>query len=141
MATLTGTVATFAESAEAEDLAATVDGISGVHDDLFVRRPYGLTCSSYRGPYFPRVSCSGYAPSVPIKSDPELLNDVRSRLFWSPFVDSNQLDVSVHDGKVTLSGQVDTKRERAEALDDAYEAGAVAINDDLKLVGGDDAAQ
>jgi osmotically-inducible protein OsmY len=131
--TLDGTVTNAAEKAEAEDVAATIDGVTEVENELFVSRPFGISCSSYYQPYFPHVYCPGYAPSIPLRSDPEILADIRNEFFWSPFVDSDRVQVLVDDGRVTLTGQVDTHRERVEAVSNAFQGGAIAVNDELKL--------
>jgi len=58
------------------------------------------------------------------KSDAELKEDVQSELYWSPFVDSDDISVSVNNGEVTLKGSVEDQSEVNDAIENAYEAGA-----------------
>lgn len=58
------------------------------------------------------------------KSDAELKEDVQSELYWSPFVDSDDISVSVNNGEVTLKGTVEDENEVDDAIENAYEAGA-----------------
>ncbi len=61
------------------------------------------------------------------KSDRQLKADVRNQLAWNPFVDEQNIEVSVEEGAVTLNGTVDDEQELQEAIDDAYEAGAKEV--------------
>ena len=54
-------------------------------------------------------------------------------LFWSPFVDANQVEISVDDGLVTLSGTVDSWREKRVAGENAVEGGALTIENDAVI--------
>lgn len=58
------------------------------------------------------------------KSDAQLKEDVKSELSWSPFVDSDEISVSVRNGEVTLKGTVEDQSEVEDAIENAYEAGA-----------------
>ena len=42
------------------------------------------------------------------KNDWAILEDVRDELFWSPFVNEDEIEVPVDSGRVTLSGTVDS---------------------------------
>jgi osmotically-inducible protein OsmY len=44
-------------------------------------------------------------------------------LWWSPFVDSDDVNVTVDDGVVTLTGAVDSWSEYNAAANNAYEGG------------------
>lgn len=61
------------------------------------------------------------------KSDWELEEDVKGELSWSPFVDADDIQVSVKDGKVTLKGTVEDQSEVHDAIENAYEAGARTV--------------
>jgi osmotically-inducible protein OsmY len=67
------------------------------------------------------------------KPDWELREDVKDQLFWSPFVDEGDVTVAVESGVVTLTGQVDTWPERAAAEDNAWEAGAKDVRNELSV--------
>jgi hypothetical protein len=66
------------------------------------------------------------------KSDWELKQDVKSELAWSPFVDADDIDVSVRNGEVTLKGTVEGQDEIQDAIENAYEAGAKKCISKLK---------
>ena len=71
------------------------------------------------------------AAAIPSESDREIYEDVRSELFWSPFVDAEQVAIEVDDGVVILSGTVDSLREKRLAADNAYEGGALVVTNEL----------
>lgn len=58
------------------------------------------------------------------KADAEIKQAIERELFWSQFVDRDQVRVSVNDGVATLSGIVDGVLERDLAIENAREAGA-----------------
>jgi osmotically-inducible protein OsmY len=67
------------------------------------------------------------------KPDWEIKDDVEGQLMWSPFVDGGDINVSVDDGVVTLTGEVDTYSESQSAVDNAYQGGAKKVNNELKI--------
>jgi osmotically-inducible protein OsmY len=72
------------------------------------------------------------------RSDNEVRDDVQDELYWSPFVDSDEVTVMVDDGVATLTGVVDTWNERQAATENAYEGGAIAVDNDLRVHYGPD---
>jgi osmotically-inducible protein OsmY len=66
------------------------------------------------------------------KPDWEIKQDVESELYWSPFVDSDDINVTVEGGVVTLTGKVDTWHERRTAVENAFEAGAKDVFNKLE---------
>jgi hypothetical protein len=66
------------------------------------------------------------------KSDAELKEDVQSELYWSPFMDSDDISVSVKNGEVTLKGTVEDESEIDDAIENAYEAGAKNVVSKLR---------
>jgi HSP20 family molecular chaperone IbpA len=67
------------------------------------------------------------------KSDKEISENVKDQLFWSPFVDEDQVNVSVLNGVVTLTGNVETLSERLAAEENAYEGGAKKVKNNLTV--------
>lgn len=67
------------------------------------------------------------------KADEEILEDSNRRLNWSPFLDPEQIAVTVDDGVVTLSGKVDTWHEQKAATRHAYQAGARRVRNKLNV--------
>lgn len=65
--------------------------------------------------------------------DREIREAVRTQLFWSPFVDRDDVTVAVNNGVVTLTGTVETWAEYDAATENAFEAGAKEVNNDLMV--------
>jgi osmotically-inducible protein OsmY len=66
----------------------------------------------------------------------EIKQDVESELYWSPYVDSDNVTVTVEGGVVTLRGKVDTWYERWAAVENAFEGGAKDVFDKLEFTYG-----
>lgn len=101
---LRGTVRTRFEKERAGELAGRVRGAVAVSNRLRAQRP-----------------------PVEQRSDAELRDAVLRKITWDPFVDVDQVGVTVQDGNVTLVGTVDDWRESHLAEKDAYEAGAKRV--------------
>jgi osmotically-inducible protein OsmY len=67
------------------------------------------------------------------KSDIEIRQDLKDRLFWHPFVNSDQVEIDVNSGVVTLKGKVDSWLEYSAAEAEAYEAGAKDVRNKLLI--------
>ncbi len=63
--------------------------------------------------------------------DTELKREIEEELVWSPFVNSDRIDVRVKNGVATLYGGVENTGEIADAVENAYEAGAKRVNSRL----------
>jgi len=61
--------------------------------------------------------------------------DVTDELSWDPYLDSSRITVSADEGKVTLSGAVDTLYDSVLAADDAWSVGGVKTVDNELMVG------
>ena len=71
------------------------------------------------------------------KSDRMIRDDTRDQIWWSPYVDSEQVTVVVKNGVVTLVGKVDSLMERQIAEENAFEGGAKAVHNKLSVNGYD----
>ncbi|MBD3184206.1 BON domain-containing protein [Candidatus Poribacteria bacterium] len=67
------------------------------------------------------------------KDDLEIKQDIRDELFWSPFVDSDEIKIDVEDGTATLKGTVGTWFEFNKAQENAFEGGARWVKNNLKV--------
>lgn len=135
---LEGTVGTVSEKARAEELVVHIPGVMGVDNALAVtgtgRR---LTVNPYRD----RWTAAGYAwasetpPDPPTRTvdDAKILMDVIDELWWSPFVDSEDVHVAVENGVVTLTGTVDTRSEWLAAQENARDGGALRVVNALEV--------
>jgi osmotically-inducible protein OsmY len=109
---LYGVVDSFYEQVRAENVASRVKGVVEVQNNLNVASDWS---------------------SEPKKSDWEIRQDIRDELWWSPYVDSYEVTVTVEDGVATLTGTVDSWREWWAASNNAYDGGAVRVHNYLKV--------
>jgi osmotically-inducible protein OsmY len=73
------------------------------------------------------------------REDWVIKKDIEDELWWSPFVDVDDVSVTVSEGVATLVGVVDTLRERRVATENAYEGGARHVRNELKVRRGPEA--
>jgi osmotically-inducible protein OsmY len=81
----------------------------------------------------PRLMTPGPGQQRDLPSDRSLHSAVESELFWSPFVDEEEVEIDVEDGTVTLTGIVDSTSESVAAAENAFQAGAVTVNNRLEV--------
>jgi len=67
------------------------------------------------------------------KPDYQIRQEVNDQIWWSPFVDSDDINVSVNNGIVTLTGTADTFGERQSAEDNAFEGGAKEVVNNIQV--------
>ncbi|HEU5430141.1 MAG TPA: BON domain-containing protein [Thermomicrobiales bacterium] len=68
------------------------------------------------------------------RSDEDIRESIKNNMFWDSWVDSNKVNVGVDNGLVTLTGTVDSWREKRAAGDDAWDTpGVVDVDNDLKV--------
>jgi osmotically-inducible protein OsmY len=131
---LSGTVGSFFERAEASDVASRLLGVKLVDDELTVRDlavPY--VYSSFLEPYAPYVTTWYVLSAQPVGTDADITNRIKDGFLWSPFLHAGDIHVSVVKGKATLTGSVRSFRERQAASEDALDAGAVVVDNELKV--------
>jgi osmotically-inducible protein OsmY len=128
---LTGAVDSYVEKSEAEDVAMRTTGVVAVTNYLTVRNP---RLTSYAWDYQPFYRAEPDASLWTYRSDAEIEEDIEDELFWSPFVDSDDVKVSVSHGVATLTGTVDSWFEYRSAGVKAIEGGAVTVINNLTVV-------
>ncbi len=106
---LSGTVDSRTEKERAEAVVARKEGLILVKNRIKVRQ--------------------GWAR----KSDDQIRSAIQEELFWSPFVDEEDVVVVVDDGVAILSGRADSLRERRAATKNAYDAGARRVVNRLEV--------
>jgi osmotically-inducible protein OsmY len=132
--TLTGTVDSNFEKAEAESVAGHVVGVYDVDNRLVVERPRKpFVRDPYASPYQPEIGARSFTSPRPTKPDRDIERDITRELYWSPFLRDDRIEVSVRNGKATLTGAVDTLREKAAATENALQAGAVVVDNQLAV--------
>ncbi len=107
---LHGRVDTVFEKVLAEDLSAKVRGTVNVKNRLQIDAEWTW------------------------KPDWVIFKNIRNELWWSPFIDSENITVSVKDGITTLRGTVNSWAELGVAIENAFEGGAKGVRNTL-LVG------
>lgn len=131
--TLAGSVDSRFEKAQADEVASRVRGVLEVENYLEVPEegpPY------VGNPYVEDFDTRSlvlyrFRPFQTRLSDAAIENAIENEFFWSPFVDGDDVNVIVNDGVATLTGTVDSLAERHDATENAYEGGAVKVNNEL----------
>ncbi|HSO18884.1 MAG TPA: BON domain-containing protein [Desulfosarcina sp.] len=134
VADLFGSVGTFFEKHQAEDLASRVNGVVGVNNFIVVNAvappstydPFGYEArrpGNFRPHFGP--------PLQGMTTDTQIKADIEEEFFWSPFVDGDGILVSVENRTATLTGTVDSWREFDAATQNAYEGGAARVDNRL----------
>jgi len=135
---LNGLVDSYFEKARADLAAGNVKGVVAVVNNLDVRRldkPYAY--DPYLGdPYVYDFDWYTYQPRLTFKSDTKIKEDIENELWWSPFVNSDEITVTVDNGVATLEGSVETWAEFSAARENAFEGGATWVINYLSVTGG-----
>ncbi|MDQ2769034.1 MAG: BON domain-containing protein [Bacteroidota bacterium] len=123
-AQLYGQVNSHFEQDQAGRVAAGVNGVAEVDNWVTVpARPDAATCQTdSRKP--------GLARPNP---DFALAERIRSRLFWSPSLHSQHIEVVVAKGQATLTGTVESWLDRDQAGHAAHAAGACDVDNELVI--------
>lgn len=132
---LYGRVDTHFEKAQADEVASRVRGVMAVDNNIAVVEKYKLS------PYNPYVderdpseySWYHYQPRYPHKSDEQIKQEIEQELFWSPYVDADDVYVLVENGHAVLTGIVDSWSEYNAAAENAYEGGAALVENKLRV--------
>jgi len=136
--TLSGKVESWQEKNLCEIVAKGVKGVEGVimiDNNLGVQQDYHpYICDPYvDDSYLCDSDWCYYRPSLVSKSDRQIKAYIEKELFWSPFVDADDVKVDVEKGVVTLTGTVDSWSESNAAVNNAYEGGAVYVDNELNV--------
>lgn len=132
---LHGAVGSSFEKHLATDLASRVVGVTDVVNLMrveglgYVYDPFVDYGFVHRWEYRPATFTTN-------RSDRSIRMEIEDELFWSPFVDADEVEVSVDDGKATLEGTVDSWMEWGAAQENAYEGGATEVDNDLVVANG-----
>lgn len=133
---LYGNVNTYFDKGQADDVASKVYGVTEVENNLEVETPEPLVYDPYMPPPYPYYPAwYDYVPNYTYQTDSEIREEINDELWWSPFVDADEVTVSVENGRATLTGVVDSRSEFNAATENAYEGGAVWVDNDLEIEG------
>lgn len=135
--TLTGTVDTFFEKAEAEDIASRANGVLGVTNHLAVNSPavahYDTGFHPHWGyqPFY--LNRLPYGSTWPYVGDREVKYDIQDEFYWSPWVERDDITVRVENGIVTLTGKASSWFAYHKATEIAYQAGANQVFNNITV--------
>ena len=130
--TLTGTVGSRLERAEAFDVASRLAGVVGVANQLETPdQAVPHFYSALSDPALQYAEAENFHPHVEQLSDEELARRITSELRWSPFVVVGEVQVRVENGKAILSGTVHQRRARQAAVKCAFEGGAKSVDNQI----------
>lgn len=134
IATLFGTVDSYFEKWQADDVASRTNGVIDVTNNLkvddadpIVYNPYVFNDYPYDYDWY------DYEPQRTFLTDLQIERDIEDELMWSPYVDSDEVTVVVDDGEATLTGTVDSWSEFYAASKNAYEGGAIWVDNELNV--------
>jgi len=106
---LSGTVDTMAQKIRAENIASQIGGVLSLENTL-------------------RVKQVAHVPD-----DAEIAARIREELFWSPFVNSDRIRVTVKDARAVLKGTAAGLFMAHSAVQNAFEGGARTVRTELAL--------
>jgi osmotically-inducible protein OsmY len=127
VAYLSGTVDTPLQKTIAQDLASRIKGVMVVRNKLNIE-PGDWVWNERWAPH------ATWPSPPPMRSDQEIKKAVEQAFFWSPFVDRNDIKVTVDGGVVVLTGTVGSSVGWMQAYQDAKRSGASTVIDRLKIV-------
>jgi len=127
---LNGTVDSYFEKSKAEDIASKTNGVLAVENNLSVSDNNDYYYYNYYGwnTYYPPYHVD---VNYTYKSDYAIKENIVDELWWSPYVNEDEVTVTVDNGIATLTGTVDTKREKVFAEINALEGGASEVENNL----------
>ena len=135
--TLTGTVNTFFEKAEAEDIASRAKSVVDVKNLLLVSNPLavhydvGDSPNSGHQPFYLNRAPTGF--KLPYLGDREVKYDIEDAYYWSPWVKRGDITVKVVNGMVTLTGEADSWIAYHKATEIAYQNGAIEVFNNITV--------
>lgn len=133
---LSGSVESSYQRATADIVASGVSGVVDVENLLQVltlERP--LLYDPYLDQADPReLTWYRFQPFTTASTDTNIERAIEREFLWSPFVDGSIIDVEVENGVATLTGTVRSVRERQDATKNAYEGGALRVDNELTVV-------
>lgn len=132
--TLKGKMDNFFEKSLADSIAAGIYGVTDVRNRITVEENKALPYNPYVDEWYTYdFNWYLYPYYLPVKSDYAIKKEIEDEIFWSPFVDSEDVTVTVDKGTATLTGTVDSWSEYSAAVENALEGGAVSVDNELKI--------
>ena len=138
---LTGMVDSYFEKSQAEDIASRANGVLDVKNNLTVSYPTLVYYDLGYDPYWAYMPAYAYwdayrAPyysTWPYLGDALVKSDIEDKLYWSPWVNLDDINVKVSNGVATLTGNADNCFEIDRATEDAFEGGAQQVYNQVAI--------
>jgi osmotically-inducible protein OsmY len=138
---LNGTVDSYFEKAQAEDIASRANGVLDVEYNLTVGNPTLVNYELDHDPYWAYLPSYSHldAYHAPDRStwryasDAVVKDDITSNLAWSPWLGVDDITANVVNGIATLAGYVGSRFELNEATQIAYEGGAQQVHNNISI--------
>lgn len=142
IAVLRGRVDSNFERACADDAVGRVPGVVDVDNLLAVRDPSLIAFDPYvDASPIQAFKWYRYGPSPTFDDDGEIRRRIEAELWWSPFVNDQNVDIEIDEGVVTLTGQVASTTARQAAVENAFDGGAIWVVDELTCPSPDDGGE
>lgn len=124
-----GVVDSHYEKHRAEDIISGIKGVIDINNYLHTNHKsnsayYGFV---YDWNVLPPVEV------IPIASDATIKDNIQDQIWWSPYIELAEIDVEVNNGKATLTGDVDSWLEWHYATINAFEGGALQVDNNLNV--------
>lgn len=134
VAELSGVVDTSYEKSRADDIASRIGGVVEVDNNLRVDEEQWYAYDPWVDPLrVHHYDWYTYDPLRTLDEDDAIEEDIQDEIFWSPFVNSDDVEVEVDDGVAILTGTVDSAMEKGAARDNAYEGGASHVRNQIRV--------
>ena len=132
---LGGSVDSYFEKAVADSVAGRARGVKRIKNKLSVdNKRYPLLYEPYVTDVFPyHYEWYLFEPVPSVKSDSVIRDEIKDELWWSPFVDANNVDVEVQRGTATLKGHVQSYAAMRAAVENAFEGGASWVHNEIRV--------
>lgn len=121
---LGGVAASNFEKNEAEETASKVKGVVDVESNINVYSALSKQEKSYQFDPYSHLN-------ILTKPDDQIKEDFHNLIWWTPFVNEEQIDAKVEDSEITLTGKVDNMREKYVADICAYQSGAEKVKNNI----------
>jgi len=139
VAYLSGAVESSYQQSDAVEVASRTKGVALVRNHLKVEPEFSIT--SYDWPYYSYSDWPYYnqpyyteqfGPQA-YASDEQIKKKIEDSFFWSPFVHSGDIKVTVDGGVASLSGSVGSWIGFGEADKDAHKSGATEVLNSVQV--------
>ncbi len=129
---LSGQVDTYYQVMRADDLVSDLKGVKQIKNNLQIDKSFSV---GQYGPYnwYPYKDEGVTNEKRKITTDNELAEEVQYQLWWSPYVQEDNIEISVDNGMVLLEGTVQSRNEEQYAIINAWEAGARQVRSQLEI--------